>query len=676
MNTKENISLKLYELIKNNNVAEYKQIIDANPELLTTRLNIETDNPNTYFQDAASLCVEFNNKEIFQHILDNHLQNIQVKEDDVIFNSQLIGEMISQQNFEFINLFLAHPKVTKDALDWNDCVHNTTPLCLAINNNCDYATIRKFFELGISPTKKNTFGENAFTSCAKNGDINIYDILNQNNAIDEQDLDIDLIINRSIQYNNAPVFDEIVKKSDKSLDDLFELAIQFKTTQILQTIIMEDSFLPGSDQLNSLTEIVTYVYDNDYDHEAAIFLLDFLCTVKVKFERFLNDEGENIWNLAIDNNNLYLIKKLLEIPEIINQKDADGRTPLMYALDKRMHKMADLILENNPNVNIKDKFGNTALLYATQQNISYLVDPLLKLNAFTFEKNKKGETPLYWATFHRNFPMVAKLLWAGAPIATNSLTVKNKVLTGQVDLAGHVDMDSRDMDESLLNNFKALVHTGFNLDAISEQGLTFPMHFVVNNHISNFASILECYFNPNQQKEADGNTILMECAARTNPMFANLFIKKFGTEIDAIVENDLGQTAIDVAIEKNNHQVLWMILNQTSNIDEVIVAKSVPSLLESQCYSLEEITELCDSVELNIQDILTSDLEDMWFTAIRKESIEDIKFLIVNFSEGPSFTHKNKDGKTIEDVLKSLSNEDFKQTATHILSPRKKPKLA
>ena len=47
------------------------------------------------------------------------------------------------------------------------------------------------------------------------------------------------------------------------------------------------------------------------------------------------------------------------------------------------------------------------------------------------------------------------------------------------------------MDEMLLNNFKALVHIGFNLNAKSEQNLTFPMHFVVNNHIKPNCKVLQ-----------------------------------------------------------------------------------------------------------------------------------------------------------------------------------------
>ena len=45
--------------------------------------------------------------------------------------------------------------------------------------------------------------------------------------------------------------------------------------------------------------------------------------------------------------------------------------------------------------------------------------------------------------------MVAKLLWAGAPIATNSLTVQNKIITGQISLTGEFHMDNRNMDEML-----------------------------------------------------------------------------------------------------------------------------------------------------------------------------------------------------------------------------------
>lgn len=671
MTETEILNNNFHKLLKDNNIEECKKIIEENPQILRTALHIEDDNPKNYFHDAASLVLQYKNKELYEYILNNHLKELQFNQDGEIINSQLIAEILISSNHEYLDIFLNHTNV-KD-IDWNNSINNSSPLIEAINFNFSYKVLSQLIKLGVSPIKSNPYSENAFTACAKNGDIDVYNIININEAINNPELDVDLVINRSIQYNNTPIFDVLFKKSSKSLDELFELAVEFKTTRILQAIILENSFLPGSEQLNELTEIITYTYETKEDCEAAVFLLDFLSTVKVKFEKFLNSDNKNIWNLAIDNNNIILVDKLLTIPEIINQKDLEGNTPLMYALERRMHKIADKILEHKPNVNIKNKHGDSALIFAAKNNMSYLVEPLIELNAFTYEKNKKNETPLYWSTNHQNFSMTAKLLWAGAPIATNSFTIQQKIMTGQIDLSGSVHMENKDMDESLLNNFKALVQLGFNLNALSEQGYTFPMHFVVNNHIRNFASILECYFDPNQQKD-DGNSLLMEAIKQTNPLFVNLLVQRFGTEIDLALKNDLGQNAVDIAIESSNVNALWQILNKTDNVSQDMILKSIPLLLECQDYSIEQLMDLTSNIAISLDQIHTSTGEDMWFTAIRRKSIEDIKFLIVNFEEGPDFQYLNKENESIEDIINSTKDKDFKDDVLHILSPRKKLK--
>lgn len=668
--TENEIKNKFFEHLKNNETQECKDIINSYPHLLRTQLEIEDEQIELFYDDAASLSFKFGNKELIEFILDNHFSSLQSIENGKYQNSQLISSIINSEDNETLRLVLEHKN--KNSIDWNHISYNSSPLIEAINASIDIDLIKKIFDLNVNPLQATPNGENAFIACAKNGNIDIFNVLNTNDAINSPDLDIDLIINKSIQYNNAPVFDAIFKQGTKGLDYLFQLAVEFKTTRILEAIILENSFIPGAQQLNDLTEIICYTYESKEDTESAIFLMNFLCTVKVKFEKFLNVDNQNIWNLAIDNNNNVLIDKLLSIPEIINQRDVDGNSPLMYALERRMHIIADKILECKPNVNLKNNKGDSALIFATKNNMSQLVDPLIKLNAFTYEKNKKEETPLFWAIKHANFPMVAKLLWAGAPIATNSLTVQNKLITGQISLTGEFHMDNRNMDEMLLNNFKALVHIGFNLNAKSEQNLTFPMHFVVNNHIRNFASILECYFDPNQQKESDGNSILMEAIKQSNPLYVNLLVQRFGTEIDASLENDKGQNAVELAIEKQNVAALWHILNKTDNVTEKMIKQSLPLLLESLDYSSEELYNLANDFNIPLNTIKTLSGEDIWFTAIRRKSIEDLKFLIVNFEEGPNFLHQNNNTEKIEDIIDSIKDTNFKNDVNHILSPRKK----
>lgn len=94
--------------------------------------------------------------------------------------------------------------------------------------------------------------------------------------------------------------------------------------------------------------------------------------------------------------------KIRILPRNINQKDAQGRTPLMCAVLGDQLKVGEYLLENKADINKRDQKGWTALMYATfYQNIEW-VKLLLNHKASTHLKNSSHMTALQLAQLKGN----------------------------------------------------------------------------------------------------------------------------------------------------------------------------------------------------------------------------------------------------------------------------------
>jgi len=66
----------------------------------------------------------------------------------------------------------------------------------------------------------------------------------------------------------------------------------------------------------------------------------------------------------------------------VNQKDAEGRTVLMYASYNGHIEVVNQLIKNGADVNVRDKYGRTALMMAASGPFSETVKILLENNAW------------------------------------------------------------------------------------------------------------------------------------------------------------------------------------------------------------------------------------------------------------------------------------------------------
>lgn len=78
----------------------------------------------------------------------------------------------------------------------------------------------------------------------------------------------------------------------------------------------------------------------------------------------------------------------------VNLRDKDGRTALMYAVQKGCDKAGELLLKNKANPNLQDKDGKTALMFAAEQGKLTSTEMLVKYEADITLTDKNGQNAL------------------------------------------------------------------------------------------------------------------------------------------------------------------------------------------------------------------------------------------------------------------------------------------
>ena len=93
-----------------------------------------------------------------------------------------------------------------------------------------------------------------------------------------------------------------------------------------------------------------------------------------------------------------MVNLLLERGADVNQKDANGWTPLLCAVFSRHLYRDDAILaellRRGADVNARAHSGDTPLTIATERDAAKIVDHLLRLGADVNIKDRYGRTPL------------------------------------------------------------------------------------------------------------------------------------------------------------------------------------------------------------------------------------------------------------------------------------------
>lgn len=193
--------------------------------------------------------------------------------------------------------------------------------------------------------------------------------------------------------------------------------------------IMNNCLLPLNTRNLLLNKAMLLYLRNNLNNKAVIsLLLAFRANpnLKVRFKGKDKDNANDIYALfvAVEANDLDLVKIFLDHGAMTNLKDNIGRNSLFYMLKKQndVREMCSELIKRGINVNDGDFNGYTPLMESVNKNKGDIVEILLQAKADVNRVNDKdGNTAIHYAIMNSNKEILNKLMSYNPDI-----TIKNK----------------------------------------------------------------------------------------------------------------------------------------------------------------------------------------------------------------------------------------------------------
>lgn len=174
--------------------------------------------------------------------------------------------------------------------------------------------------------------------------------------------------------------------------------------------------------------MLLYIRNNVGNKGVISLLLSFRANpnLKVRFKGKDKDNSNDMHALflAVEANDLELVKIFLDHGAMANLKDNIGRNSLFYMLRKQndARDMCNEFIKRGINVNEADYNGCTPLMEAVNKNKGDIVDILLQARADVNRTNDKdGNTVLHYSIINSNKEILKKLM-----LYKPDITIKNK----------------------------------------------------------------------------------------------------------------------------------------------------------------------------------------------------------------------------------------------------------
>lgn len=215
--------------------------------------------------------------------------------------------------------------------------------------------------------------------------------------------------------------------------------------------------------------------------------------------------------------------------------DADGNTPLMFAVKSGSREAVEYVLNHGAEVNYLNNLGITPMHLATRKNSETLVRVLLEAGAYVDIEDAYFQTPLFDAVQENNAQMIKYLY-------VNEADVNHKNKDGKTPLM--VASFNRHRQEAMCQ----LLRLGAEVNVVDNSGRSAFMHAINNNNGAMMDILLKAGAEINIADQ-DGYTPIMLCAKRGNREGLRVLIARGG---DIFAKNDYGQSAYDIARACNN----------------------------------------------------------------------------------------------------------------------------
>jgi len=249
-----------------------------------------------------------------------------------------------------------------------------TPIHIATLLN-NFPIVKKLYEKGADLNKMNVQSHNPIIFATGNGYIEIFKFLLDNNVnLDVKDVNKEPLLNICIIHNRIEMMELLIKKDESLINNIdYDYKTPLTVAVKLNKIEFVELLLKYGANPNPKISV-------DYSpiHEAFINNNDKIIDLLIKYDvnkmHLLNmyiwfDKFEEIEPLI--QNNKYLI----------NQRNTDYNTPLMFAASQNKIKTVELLLKYGANPNINNYSNRSPLFEAVYHQNYDMVQLLIKNNA-------------------------------------------------------------------------------------------------------------------------------------------------------------------------------------------------------------------------------------------------------------------------------------------------------
>ncbi|XP_053596401.1 putative ankyrin repeat protein RF_0381 [Microplitis demolitor] len=218
-------------------------------------------------------------------------------------------------------------------------------------------------------------------------------------------------------------------------------------------------------------------------------------------------------------------------------KEYFNRTPLLIAIDQGNREIVELLIRNHADINFITTAGESAFGLALKNDNNELIQLLLDAGV-DINLHSNNVTSLHWAVARNNYPIAEYLINKGADVNTVCHYPPRECFnTCCSALHVAVKNKNKDMIELLLKN-----NADVNIKANCDE--TTPCHFPVRD-----------YFN---------RTPLHIAVDKEDKEVVKLLIKN---KADVNISTRTGETALGIAVKKNNFALVKLLLNADAEIN-------------------------------------------------------------------------------------------------------------
>ncbi|HTB11324.1 MAG TPA: ankyrin repeat domain-containing protein [Bryobacteraceae bacterium] len=244
-----------------------------------------------------------------------------------------------------------------------------------------------------------------------------------------------------------------------------------------------------------------------------------------------------------------VVKSLLAGGANVNEKDADGNTPLIIASEAGNLPLAQILVDARASLEARDSQGRAALHHAASAGKTNLVGFLLDSGALVNKQANDGATPLFYAVEFAKMPVVQLLIARRAKLdlADSSGTTPLMIASeGTAYLPNNVPM------------VEALLTAGAKVDQVDAKGRSALHRASAEPKPEAVRVLLEHHAKPNV-RATDGSTPLIQAVTFSRPAVAQALLNH---SADVNLADSNGATPLMIAAEiKDPAPIIKILLN-------------------------------------------------------------------------------------------------------------------